>query len=625
MPVPQDWCSSPLQTVASIFETRDHQPNWEQRVVTHFKEQISQDGPEKIVSLNEAANHDLNDGQLVRFRCLVQDMFDPEFYLAEYKVRSLADGTVRTVTGRYRDTLSCSPREEVLQDDSSAMAGTGDRLSFYCTSIPGEAAWVTEKFSNLRATSGEVPPGPSGVQSNPLKRGRDLNEGESMETEEVEMNEGPSKDVENNKKPRSNGDSAPNGSSASNTASPSANQLNLPLGGRGKAAVVKMYDLPEGEIKLNDMLELVGILSLDPALAGSQEEEGEMMSPCVPPPSLVPRLHVLTFTKLQQDCPRLEYPSGTELESTRGELLAVLTECMLGDKLAAEYLLCHLLARVYLRKDVLVLGKLSLNLHNMTQHDNWPRRLSTVLSLLTTNSHFLPLTRETLDSANFIPSKDFEANRLVTGLLQLPAGMNLFVDETVMTDGQLTAKGLKNLTALGSLITWQKVDYDFKFQQMEFESDVACLVMSEGRSMLPSDSQLMVKPDCMASPDIISTKFRGVGQYLTSSLLDRIRAYISGCRAAEYNLTDEVMKRVQDDFVAMRQQEGGMTVEDFHSLLVLARLVSISNGRTSLDPSDWEKAKEMEKERKQRADTLPPRGGANFANGMPMHLNSGES
>ena len=27
-------------------------------------------------------------------------MFNPEFYLAEYKVKSLVDGSIRTVTGR---------------------------------------------------------------------------------------------------------------------------------------------------------------------------------------------------------------------------------------------------------------------------------------------------------------------------------------------------------------------------------------------------------------------------------------------------------------------------------------------------------------------------------------------
>ena len=51
-------------------------------------------------------------------------------------------------------------------------------------------------------------------------------------------------------------------------------------------------------------------------------------------------------------------------------------------------------------------------------------------------------------------------------------------------------------------------------------------------------------------------------------------------------------------------------MEDFHVLLVFGRLVSLSNGRPCLDPLDWEEAKRKEKERKERATTLPARGGA---------------
>ena len=96
------------------------------------------------------------------------------------------------------------------------------------------------------------------------------------------------------------------------------------------------------------------------------------------------------------------------------------------------------------------------------------------------------------------------------------------------------------------------------------------------------------------------------------------------------------MKAVQGDFVAMRQvitvfelpkttplmrqAAGGITVEDFHTLLVLARLVAKGHGRSSLLEEDWEKAKAMEVERRARVATLPPRPGANFANGVPMHL-----
>lgn len=45
--------------------------------------------------------------------------------------------------------------------------------------------------------------------------------------------------------------------------------------------------------------------------------------------------------------------------------------------------------------------------------------------------------------------------------------------------------GVHNVTALGNLITWQKVDYDFSYHQMEFPCNINVLITSEGRSLLP--------------------------------------------------------------------------------------------------------------------------------------------
>lgn len=45
--------------------------------------------------------------------------------------------------------------------------------------------------------------------------------------------------------------------------------------------------------------------------------------------------------------------------------------------------------------------------------------------------------------------------------------------------------GVQNITALGNLITWQKVDYDFNYHRMEFPCNINVLITSEGRSLLP--------------------------------------------------------------------------------------------------------------------------------------------
>jgi len=429
MPVAQDWRSTPLQLVERVFEDRtgqmpppgEAQP-WHEQVTAFFKNRVEEPGAlASIPSLNDVLNHELTDGQLVRFRAMVQDMFDPEFYLSQYQVRNLSTGEIRTVSGRYRDIAPCGPREELMTETDKCQ--TGDRLAFYCVSLPGEAPWVTQAYK----TKSQSKAGPSGTNPNPLKRELDT------ENDDMEMDEGADQtpqtlDITEIKKNKTvavlaveNGDKT-NGNNIqkirSNTVS-----LNHPIpGSNGKAAIVKMYDVKDGDIKLNDMLEVVGVISLDPSLASFTEEESDHASPQLPPPSLVPRIHALYHTKLPHNNPLVPDKPAMPLEEAvdaRKELHAILTEALLGDSIAADYLICHLISRVYLRKDILTLGKLSLNIHNMTSHDNWPKRLATLIQLLTTSSHLLTLNLANLNSLPFIPKKDFEGNRLVSGLLQV--------------------------------------------------------------------------------------------------------------------------------------------------------------------------------------------------------------
>jgi hypothetical protein len=142
---------------------------------------------------------------------------------------------------------------------------------------------------------------------------------------------------------------------------------------------------------------------------------------------------------------------------------------------------------------VLTLGKFSLNLHIVPGGDNYTRRLSTILQLLSSKLHYLPLSIEVLNGGMFVPRKDNHANRLVSGVLQLSSNTNLILDETRMRAGQLNPEGVRNLTAIGNLIRWQKVEYDFSYYNIDYVSDVPCLILSEGRSLLPCDTQVRNK------------------------------------------------------------------------------------------------------------------------------------
>ncbi|KAG8310425.1 hypothetical protein J6590_064453 [Homalodisca vitripennis] len=81
--------------------------------------------------------------------------------------------------------------------------------------------------------------------------------------------------------------------------------------------------------------------------------------------------------------------------------------------------------------------------------------------------------------------KNYETNRLESGLLQLSDKTHLVIDETMLEPGQLNDRGVRNCRALGSVISNQRLEYDFQFYPVEFNTDIPVLILSEGKSMLP--------------------------------------------------------------------------------------------------------------------------------------------
>lgn len=96
-------------------------------------------------------------------------MFDPEYYMSEYKVRDLSSGKIRIASGRYRDFADTGAREEILHDDSV----TDERQTFYCVTVPGEAAWVQDAKKkeyldmapNLQKSASACNPNPTAKRS----------------------------------------------------------------------------------------------------------------------------------------------------------------------------------------------------------------------------------------------------------------------------------------------------------------------------------------------------------------------------------------------------------------------------------------------------------------------------
>lgn len=630
MPSIEDWVTYPLGIIQTLF---DRSKNFESsQVREYFGEKLkTKNAVSWIPSLNDTPLHDVKPNSLVRFRCMIQDMFDPEFYLGLYEVEDNKTGQKSMRSGKYKDVAECGVNETINPDSKSNV--TMDRMTLYCVPVPGEAVWVKEAFAEI--SSSKTGPSPSSSKT-PIRSKRSLEEeSEGQGQGDVPM-EGDFKAASTTADSVSVGDETDGKklqTQKQGTSTSAGPDLNFPIPGEtGTPCLVKVYD-DINSFKVNDVVEFVGILSVDPSLASFQdnssedsimggiEESAEERYAHAPPPSLVPRLHVVLANHLshinpyipdykQEDFKQASSDHLGELEGLRGELLSVLEHAVFGDKLAAEYFLCHLIAGVYGRADVMPLGKFSMNLSNCPRSASYSDLLHHLISNLVTQSHLLPMSLHNMNEHRFSPHKDYTANRLRSGILQLADHTNLVIDETKLEPGQLDTTGVRNIQALGNLISWQKVEYDFNFHKQDFLANVSVLVLSEGKSLLPSDCLLPINPT--AIPDQMREYFTQLDTKLSPVFLRKCRSFVGVTRGMEYSLTDDMQKVIQEDFVNLRKEDPkNMTVDDFHSLLSLTRLLSLSQLKSAPTMETWRKAKAMERERKLRISQIAARHQAN--------------
>ncbi|NWS18776.1 MCMBP protein, partial [Pachyramphus minor] len=581
-------------------------------------------------SLNDVPVHYLKPNSLVKFRCMVQDMFDPEFYMGVYETVDPNTNARVLHFGKYRDVAECGPQQEI--DLNSSQTVTSERQTLYCVPVPGESAWPVvvlnpQFYAYISASQARVSPSTSYT---PSRHKRSYEEDEDMDLH-------PSKQKEQHMGNRGGGDihgcvepkrletEAPAGHHLISPNCSPPLDLNFPLPGeKGPACLVKVYESWES-FKVNDVLEVYGVLSVDPVLSlvNNEERDSSALDPmeCMdtaeeqrvhsPPASLVPRIHVILAQKLQHINPLLpaclkEEESKTfvsnfmsELSPVRAELLGFLTHALLGDSLAAEYLILHLISTVYARRDVLPLGKFTVNLSGCPRNSIFTEHIYRIIQQLVPASHRLQMTIENMNHSRLIPHKDYAANRLVTGVLQLASNTSLVVDETQLEQGQLDTTGVRNVTALGNLITWQKVDYDFNYHRMEFPCNINVLITSEGRSLLPSDCQVHLQPQII--PPNMEEYMSSLLTAVLPSVLNKFRIYLSLLRLLDYSISDEVTKAVEEDFVEMRKNDPeSITADDLHKTLLVARFLSLSAGQTTLSRERWLRAKQLEAQRKAR-------------------------
>ncbi|XP_072742432.1 mini-chromosome maintenance complex-binding protein [Anoplolepis gracilipes] len=553
----------------------------------------------EIPLLNNVQLQNITDKQLVRFRGMVQDMYDPEYFFKQYEVKNTKTGQSDIRCGMYTDAARCSSHEEI--SFGSNKNEHSERQTYIVMSIPGLNKWAREqsKYTEVNIQN-----------SNSITRNDNMNKRSLDDTDDLEKMDCSEPVTKKEKILTDNNDTnMSSGPSKVQNILSEEHILNFPIPiDEGKVCIVKIYD--GTTLKLNEVVEIIGFISLDPMLSTITCSEDDMneaeVSTHNPPASLVPRLHAIKLVKLTKSIIANAPEIISKAKLIRGDLHIILSQLLFGDHLAADYLICHLLSTIYMRRDYFCLGTFPLNITNFSVNrlKTFSKEFYNFLTLLVKKSHFLEVTLENLNELALIPKKDYECNRLTSGILQLSDHTHLVLDETGLTTGELSVTGKENYKALSDLLMFQKLTYDFKYYTMEYETDIPILIFSDVKSFIPCPVQVILNVDA-ESENVYSQVIEAAHQYLNDETrLANIRQYLEVFRHTDFVFNEEITKIIQDDFVEMRTVNKNISADNLHSLMVFARLMSLSYGQTTLDIECWKKTVQLEMERMSR---LPQR------------------
>ena len=586
---------------------------------------LERDGASAVPSLNVLRQEELPAGALVRFQGMVMDMHDPEYYAGVYEeVRP--DGASRMRTGKFRDTFD-EPAGCTIRPRSDF---TWQRTPIVVAPLPGQTAWAAAAAVNGGAASSAAPP----AVAAPARSGggkRPMEEDVAMEEEEG--GEGGAEEESKRSRASALGAAAGappaftlNSASAAECAPCEPEAAPDPHAAWSRSAalgtsLVKLYDgaeegAGEASLRLNDVVEFYGVLELggETDVADGDESAISMLvdeqKALRPPPSAQPRLHCLYYRKIAGGAAHPLLPAPDTYAETlayqlarhhvadaRAAVTAQLAAALGGDGVAAELTLWSVLSRVITRRGEAPIGKLPLNITGCPSAVAQPAASPVGAALQGALSALLPcvvpfrLTIETLNATPMVPRKDYSANILSPGALQLPAGAALLIDETGLAPGKLSEAGLKSLGALKDLIARQKLAFDFTYFAHDVDADVSLLSLSSLKSVLAKDSPgllqvaLAVQPDAPQPPPLDAASLEAARTYLGLAVR---------CLSSLKPMDEKLAAALQDDFVAARRADATVSPDDFSHWLTCARLHAASCLATEVSIEHYMHAKQVE-------------------------------
>jgi hypothetical protein len=355
------------------------------------------------------------------------------------------------------------------------------------------------------------------------------------------------------------------------------------------------------KLRLNDLVEMVGVLSLDPWEAEFSSED-DFFSAATPPPSRLPRLHVLTYRILDLDAlTRSMFSDCKVIQDQEEQPSVTLSSDLLTDALKNSLLAETLLMALHSTAERNVnnhgdepswemkrapqhaLGCASLQLSTSSskalydQLEGVLKAICPVVASIDLSQHRITSpSKGNMDSQQTMNPPSKVNGRMMESPWQLPKGSTILIhiDDSCRT----------NVDLLVELVSQHRIPYVFDGgMRVPFDADYRVIIVSSTKTKLPCTLQLTLGNLEMAG----------------TSNLPILRSSLANCRKESSNigLSRDFLEKTQNDFLHRRSEARKLEKdlpqeEDFHRWLTLTRLQARSRTDSSAMATiqDWENA-----------------------------------
>lgn len=525
----------------------------------------------------------LGTSSVVRYRCLVQNMLDVEFYSTAFRSN---DGQI--YFSKYRDRIiksedalySSNKSEEELED----LGIIAERLPLVCVPIPFESDWAKGISSN---SVDEVCGSVAEINGDTNKRRRTTSSNHSSGHDlnclvKIYDNLG----VNEDRAVRVNDMLDVIGIYTNDdTDELASNNVNVPEG-HEKVQVSKINNL-------EDFLDSDEWCENDSSMSTEAHEQFYSSK-------TFPRLHCLFFRILPVMYPLYSSPRA-ENNGIYFEVVDQLEEIFLGDRLAAEYAALALIYRTGMnsaqRCDSQSFGNLCLNLRIPSSDQAYIKplieRFSIFLQDVLPRSMGLQINISSLNSNPLYVSNETASQKIVPSPLQLGGGTAVIIDETMMGEGQLNECGLKNLKTLKDLLSEQKLLVECQYYNLHIPTDLSFVTFSVAPTILKTSGCISVLLEPSYSPAKILNIPDGRKQ--------AIREWWARCStSSKPSMEEAVIKIAEQDFLDSRSegQDCGMDADSptsmLHRWILTAQMLAVADNSSSVSLQHWKKAMSLE-------------------------------